>query len=63
MVMARLHVICGNCGNGDKREFRIRINTEPQDPEDPQTRVYLSCKNCHTLHALDGDLFEEDKKK
>ncbi len=44
MVFARLHIICGNCGNGDKEEFENRI-------EDGQ--IYISCQNCATLHTLE----------
>ena len=55
MVNARLHIICGNCGS--KETFEHEIATEPDDESENEnaTRqvVYIACKNCSTVHALD----------
>lgn len=53
MVNARLHIICGNCGS--KEMFEHEIATESDDESENATRqvVYIACKNCNTVHALD----------
>ena len=48
MVMARLHVICGNCGNGS--DFRL---DEHKD---------IHCENCGTIHFL-SEVAEKNKWK
>lgn len=54
MANAVLHVICGNCGNGDPDMMGVRIY--PGDGVDPPCAA-ISCKNCTTLHFLDGGRF------
>lgn len=54
MAHAKLHLICGNCGCNDMWEFKIDetghdiTDTEPKF----EPAVFLSCKNCTTLHDL-----------
>lgn len=42
-----LHIICGNCGSN--KDFTHSIEKEDEDGKD---LVYISCKNCSTLHDL-----------
>lgn len=55
MVMARLHLICGNCGCNDEWEWEYKeeqeVDCEVIDSED----VYLWCRNCGTLHSLNDN--------
>ena len=55
MAVAKLHLICGNCGCNDNFEYRHEYT--PIDSEDEQTRAgtLLSCRNCSTLHQLDAN--------
>lgn len=65
MVRARLHIICGNCGNGDPNMFRQWVEREAHDldGEHFQDGAYLTCLNCTTLHSLDDYIpVREDKK-
>ena len=61
MARARLHLICGNCGCNDEWEWEhakeIEIASDEFEPED----VYLSCKNCATLHSLNNNAKQKDK--
>lgn len=49
MVYARLHLICGNCGNSAPDEFSAKYNKG--DNLTPAT-IYITCANCGTLHDL-----------
>lgn len=55
MARARLHIICGNCGCNDM--FAWSYDPEANDMGDGTFRpgVYLTCKNCATLHDLDDN--------
>jgi hypothetical protein len=52
MVMARLHVICGNCGCNDM--FEWSYNPEADDCGDGTFNpgITLTCNNCSTIHDL-----------
>ena len=57
MVMARLHVICGNCGSNDG--FSCEYVKEALDVTPVGSRIakfkpsiYLICENCDTIHDL-----------
>ncbi len=52
MVMARLHVICGNCGCNDLFEMRITRNGDDLDGENFEDSATFKCKNCITIHDL-----------
>lgn len=51
MVMARLHIICGNCGCND--DFEYTSDYERDDDGEIETRVRIICNNCATIHALE----------
>lgn len=52
MVHARLHLICGNCGNSESDLFSAEY--DKGDSLTPPT-IYIACKNCGTLHDLSGN--------
>ena len=54
MVMARLHIICGNCGCNDEWELRIVRDGDDVTQDGPkfEDAAYFSCGNCATLHDL-----------
>lgn len=64
----RIHVICGICGNGDKKMFSYSLSEEVNDhlegeaAETIRTEVYIHCANCSSLTGLD-ELMEEEKSK
>lgn len=49
--MARLHVICGNCG-AIATSGLLKHKIEEGD-EDCPARVAIHCENCSTVHDLD----------
>jgi len=53
MVIARLHIICGACGDNTSLEWEI-VQAEP-DRQD----VFIWCRNCDTLHSLSSELTEK----
>ena len=64
MVMAKLHVICGNCGSSDDFEFQYdpKGNDISDEEEKYEPAVYISCQNCGTLHDLsDNAKLRKDK--
>lgn len=52
MAIAKLHIICGNCGCNDMFEFSIGENEFYLEENNPKNYVHISCKNCCTLHDL-----------
>ena len=52
MVNARLHIICGNCGENDMLSYKIK-NEIDDDTQEQYQSVDLICNNCHTIHNLD----------
>lgn len=54
MVMAKLHVICGNCGNND--DFNMNINIKGEDltllNSEAKAAVSILCQSCGTRHEL-----------
>jgi hypothetical protein len=54
MVMARLHIICGNCGCNDDWELRIERDGDDVTFMEPQFEDAASmvCGNCSTIHNL-----------
>lgn len=59
--MARLHIICGNCGCNDL--FEYHIDPKGQDFGDNKFKqsVRISCNNCSTIHDLDETVPEKDE--
>ena len=45
MVRARLHIICGNCGNNEGFTFKV-----DQDEESGHPSVSIKCPDCSTIH-------------
>lgn len=68
MVNARLHVVCGNCGNlcttyGESENMNFEIDPKGKCVDiDGDLRelpaVRIRCKNCSTIHCLE-DTVEE----
>jgi hypothetical protein len=63
MVMAKLHVICGNCGANDMFNWKIepKGNCDNEGREYPD--VYISCDNCATLHSLTSVIGEQKDRE
>jgi hypothetical protein len=47
-------MICGNCGCDDEFEFMIDPHGRDitQDESEFLPEVYITCRNCSTLHSL-----------
>lgn len=58
MVMAKMHIICGNCGCNHMFTYRI-ITEEGDEDEEDYTRVSIICGNCSTIHDLEDNAEEE----
>ena len=55
MVMARLHIICGNCGCNDELTWQyVEEEREGDEVINPET-VWIWCENCGTLHDIDDN--------
>ncbi len=61
MVMARLHMICGNCGCNDMFEHKIHKDFNDYGDGVFTDEVVIACRNCSTLHSLsdNSELQEE----
>jgi len=59
MVNARLHLICGNCGNNDADNFTAKIDLSGNDLTDEKPKfepsVTIHCDNCCTNHNLEDN--------
>lgn len=55
MVMARLYVICGNCGCNDMWEWEHKPKEVAEGEVMADEDVYLWCRNCSTLHSINGN--------
>lgn len=52
MVMARIHIICGNCGAG-LDDLTLKIQRDHVDFGDrSEDEAVIKCGNCSTLHFL-----------
>ena len=60
MVMARLHLICGNCGCSDMWEWRHQEKLTDEGELIDDENVYLSCRNCSTLHSLNDNAEQKE---
>ena len=56
--MARLHIICGNCGCNDMWEWEYQ-----EKMLDQNETVYISCGNCSTLHDLNNNANPKENNK
>ena len=61
MVMAKLHIICGNCGCSDDFEHKHSEEFVGRDDEGKQWKTDLVCKNCSTLHNLEDNSVNGNK--
>jgi uncharacterized Zn finger protein len=52
MVMAKLHIICGNCGRNDMFRWVDGTGGEDLDGNEYKT-VFITCENCGTVHDLE----------
>ena len=61
MAIAKLHIICGNCGCNDMFTYHIDPKGRDVTVIEPEFKpaVFISCGNCCTLHSLD-DTIEEN---
>lgn len=57
MVMARLHVICGNCGCNDEFEYTA-FDQANDEGEIVGIAVRIKCRNCGTIHSLEDNAKE-----
>lgn len=55
MVMAKLHVICGNCGSNEHLSHKIERNFIDTSDYQEDT-VVIVCANCVTWHTLDDSV-------
>lgn len=62
MVMARLHIICGNCGCNDMFDWRYEPKANDMGDGTFQDGVYLSCNNCATIHDLDDNAAPKNRR-
>jgi hypothetical protein len=64
MVMANLHIICGNCGNGEGFEFTIAPEGHDITITDPEFEpaVFITCNNCSTIHDLNHNAIMVEAK-
>lgn len=56
MVMARLHVICGNCGNNEGFKYSIDPTGNCDNDGNNFPSVDITCPNCATMHFLGEDM-------
>jgi hypothetical protein len=61
MVRARLHVICGNCGDNTMLTHIIDLKGGCDNDGKEFPVVSIICANCSTIHHLE-DTVEEEKK-
>ena len=57
MVRARLHIVCGNCGNSELNYFEYSHQSYFTDNEDilVSNETCIVCKNCSTIHHLNDN--------
>ena len=58
MARAKLHLICGNCGCNDEWEYSID-DYRPEGECHPRD-VFITCKNCSTLHTLSDNAIPKE---
>lgn len=67
MVHARLHIICGNCGNNEDLSYKIDLNgIDPGKIDENGNSIfepdcYIYCSNCSTVHSIDDTLQKKEK--
>jgi len=56
--MAKLHIICGNCGCNDMFDWNYEPNLydiTTNAGTEYEAGVHIICRNCSTLHNLDDN--------
>lgn len=64
MVMARIHIICGNCG-ADSKQMKLRIERDVRggkEDDEFSDEAIIICENCSTLHFLKATMPMEKAK-
>ena len=62
MVMAKLHIICGNCG-ALSTEMNHYVDEKLIDIDGEQLpAVVIDCKNCGTMHVLEDTVKVNQKR-
>jgi hypothetical protein len=49
----RIHIICGVCGNNKMLTYSIKPEIDDHDESRSNNVVYVTCKNCDSVTALD----------
>ena len=57
--MAKLHIICGNCGCNDMFTYSINDQGHCDNDGNESPAVYILCGNCITSHDLIDNAKEE----
>ena len=52
MVMAKLHIICGNCGCNDNFELQLLRDGDEFCDKEKEDSAHMLCKNCSTIHNI-----------
>jgi hypothetical protein len=55
MARANLHLICGNCGSNDEWKWQHVPKEKVGDDVMQDEDVFLTCRNCSTLHSLNDN--------
>lgn len=65
MVNAKLHIICGNCGQDltvpGEATWRYIPAEVYEDEVLASATVYITCENCATIHSLSKYIKEESE--
>ena len=60
MVMASLHIICGNCGCNNSFEYDVISNNYTEERR-YYYGVNITCNNCNTIHDLEDSAKPEEE--
>ncbi len=60
LVMAKLHIICGNCGCNDDFEYRYQEALATPIEIIEEETVYIKCRNCSTIHNINDNAEKTD---
>ena len=61
MVMARLHIICGNCGCNELFESKLERDFIENENGSFEDETAIHCKNCSTIHFLSDSIKPVDQ--
>ncbi len=63
MVMAKLHLICGNCGSSNDFEYKNEDHFADAEETVIQSETTITCKNCSTIHWLNDNAVNKNEKQ